>query len=282
MADLGPRQPPLLTTVPEAVPEILAIDWQQPWLAPLRRLGEPLAVEVSQIGLVAALNAAVTDAHRLAAGRLQFDAQTVLPRGVAYESFIHRTARVPTRDNLHDFFNGLSWLHHPVLKRQLNEVQAVQLARGRAGTGRGAARDVATLLDENGALLEAPLSLVEALRDRDWRALFETRRAAWADARLELFGHALLEKLISPRKAITAHVWIVSNSGSASLSERAAEAICANGVLSVRLAGLPVAGVPGWCDANAAPGFYQDASVFRPLKETAAREPLLSSTGACF
>lgn len=264
------------------VSEVSAIDWGQPWLAPLRHIGEPLAVEVLRIGLVPALNAAVSDLHRLAAGRLRFDAQTALPSGVAYESFIHRTACVPTRDNLHDFFNGLSWLLHPVLKRQLNQVQAMQLAQGTVGIGRGAARDVATLLDENGAFLEAPMTLVEALHDHDWGALFETRRAVWADARMELFGHALLEKLMAPRKAITAHVWIVSGTGSGSLTERVAEAISTEGILSVRLVALPVAGVPGWCEGNADPGFYQDASVFRPPKKTAAQGPLWSSTKACF
>ena len=29
---------------------------------------------------------------------------------------------------------------------------------------------------------------------------------------------------------------------------------------------LPVLGVPGWWPANEAPGFYDDAQVFRPLR----------------
>lgn len=257
------------------MPDVSAIDWRRPWFAPLRRLGEPLAAEVTRIGLVPALNAVVTDAHRSAAGRLQFEPQAVLPRGVAYETFIHRTARVPTRDNLHDFFNGLSWLLYPVLKRTLNEVQAEQLARGHSGAGRGTVRDVATLLDENGAFVQAPPVLIQALRDRNWQALFDTGRAAWADARFELFGHALLEKLMRPRKAITAHVWVVSEPGQDLLGERAAATIRAQGVLAVRLEALPVAGVPGWCRENADPDFYRDTGVFRPPKETAARGPLL-------
>jgi hypothetical protein len=40
--------------------------------------------------------------------------------------------------------------------------------------------------------------------------LFVTQRELWAEARLLLFGHALLEKLVTPRKPITAHVLLTS------------------------------------------------------------------------
>ncbi|HEY1393560.1 MAG TPA: DUF3025 domain-containing protein, partial [Methylibium sp.] len=95
---------------------IAAIDWSRHWLAPYRALGARLAREVAAGAPVAqALNAApaVHDAAvpQLAAGPLRFVPQTELPDGEAYEAYIHRTACVPTRDNLHDFFNGLVWLH---------------------------------------------------------------------------------------------------------------------------------------------------------------------------
>jgi hypothetical protein len=49
-------------------------------------------------------------------------------------------------------------------------------------------------------VLDAPPALWEALVARDWHALFVTRRALWSEARLLVFGHALLEKLVTPRK----------------------------------------------------------------------------------
>ena len=138
-----------------------------------------------------------------------FVAQQSLPSGEPYEAFIARTGCVPTRENAHDLFNGLAWLVHPALKARLNALQVEQLERAGVGAVRGVVRDALTLFDENAAWLQAPASLIDALRRRDWPTLFVARRALWTEARLELFGHALLEKLLQPRKAITAHVWVV-------------------------------------------------------------------------
>ena len=244
------------------------VDWSRPWLAGWREAGVALEAQVRRDGLVAALNAAAGGRIALRSGCLRFVDQGVLPAGEAYEAFIDRTACVPTRANLHDFFNGLAWLRHPALKRRLNELQAERLAAGGLGPTRGAVRDALTLFDENAALLQAPPVLVEALRARDWHALFVVHRAAWADARLELFGHALIEKLNRPRKPITAHVWV--------LPREPADATCAAARLARELAAphlvgrpflaLPVLGVPGWWAGNEAPGFYRDATVFRPAR----------------
>ena len=229
-------------------------------------------------GLVAALNAAATDDMVLGAGRLQFVAQAALPAGEAYEAFIARTACVPTRDNLHDLFNGLVWLGFPALKRRLNELQAAAIAQAAPGDPRGAVRDALTLFDENAALLQAPPVLVEALRRRDWHALFIAHRGAWIDARLTLFGHALMEKLTRPRKAITAHVWLIEappgDGGAALVPGLTPELLAAKPFLP-----LPALGVPGWWVPNEHPAFYRDAAVFRlergyPEKKTAASRPL--------
>ena len=247
-------------------PALVPIDWSQPWLAPLRELGEPLAQRAGVEGVVAALNAA---AHvlpvALAAGPLRFVAQSALPAGVAYETFIARTASVPTRDNLHDFFNGLMWLAHPALKRRLNELQAQQLAlptNAVAAIGRrGAVRDALTLFDENAAWWQAPSVLVDALRQRDWTALFITHRAAWREARLTLFGHALIDKLTRPRKAITAHVWVVPEG--VEVQTYLLAALVPERMTKRAHLPLPVLGVPGWWADNEATDFYRDAAVFR-------------------
>ena len=248
-------------------PDALApIDWSQPWLAPLRALGEPLARRASEEGVVAALNAAARILPvSLATGPLCFVMQSALPAGHAYETFIARSASVPTRDNLHDFFNGLMWLVHPALKRRLNELQARQLelpATVLAGSGRrGAVRDALTLFDENAAWWQAPSVLVSALRRRDWTTLFITHRAAWREAHLTLFGHALIDKLTRPRKAITAHVWVVPEGVEVQtylLAALAPERMTKRSHLP-----LPVLGVPGWWADNEAANFYRDAAVFR-------------------
>ncbi|MFS9669939.1 DUF3025 domain-containing protein, partial [Klebsiella pneumoniae] len=75
--------------------------------------------------------------------------QDALPAGAAYEAHIAATGQVPTRDNLHDFFNALIWLHWPRAKAALNARQARAITQDGIGAARGTVRDAATLFDEN-------------------------------------------------------------------------------------------------------------------------------------
>ena len=235
------------------------IDWSRPWLAPLRERGLAIAQQAWRGSLLDALNAASHADVRVAAGCVRFVDPALQPAGEAYEAFVARTACVPTRNNLHDFFNALVWLGLPAWKRRLNELQAGQIALSGVAATRGPVRDALTLFDENGALLQAPQALVDALRARDWSTLFVTRRALWAEARLVLFGHALMEKLDSPRKPITAHVWVLPESADGSLPDLLTpEWLAARPFLP-----LPVLGVPGWWPGNEDAGFYADTAVFR-------------------
>ncbi len=239
-----------------------------PWLAPYRARGRGVALDVlAGMPVHQALNAALRSAPVPMPGerRLRFVAQSELPGAEAYEAFIARTACVPTRDNPHDLFNGLVWLTYAPLKRHLNALQAQQIAQRGIGPTRGAVRDALTLFDENGAWWQAPAVLVDALRRRDWHALFIHHRAAWQDSRLTLFGHALLEKLTQPRKAITAHVWPVPEGVDAQdlLLRTLDPAALAGGPCLA----LPVLGVPQWWPANQQPGFYDDTRIFRPAAD---------------
>lgn len=102
---------------------------------------------------------------------------------------------------------------------------------------------------------------MNALREREWNRLFVAQRDQWQSAALVIFGHALLEKLMQPRKAITAHVWVTDDLTDEGLaSSLAPERLTAKLFLP-----LPVLGVPGWWKANTEPGFYDDADVFRPV-----------------
>ncbi|MBW8829657.1 MAG: DUF3025 domain-containing protein [Burkholderiales bacterium] len=244
-----------------------AIDWQRPWLSPYRGLGmSACALLDAQRSVAEALNELAQPAPRLAAGSLRFVAQHELAPDEAYESFIARTGCVPTRDNLHDLFNGLVWLVFPQIKRRLNELQAEQIAQMGVRATRGSVRDALTLFDENAALWQMSEAMFESLRSRDWSTLFITRRVDWSDARLTLFGHALLEKLVMPRKAITAHVWPVTPGAdldSFALNELRAERLAAKPWLPLPVLG--VLGVPGWWSENESPMFYDDRHVFRVL-----------------
>ncbi|MBV7540181.1 DUF3025 domain-containing protein [Acidovorax sp. sic0104] len=246
-----------------------AIDWSAPWLAPWRGRGLPVARQVqggSPVGQ--ALQAAMPgDAP------VVFAAQSELPGGMAYEQYIRDTRRVPTRDNLHDFFNGLVWLHFPQAKRRLNELQAQAIAADGVQAVRGPLRDALTVFDENGALLQAPDALWDALTARDWQRLFVDLRPLWGHARLVLFGHALMEKLVAPRKPMVAHVYrvpiaidLIARDALADLDGWLAHAVQPATWAAKPFVPLPVLGVPGWWPANEAPGFYADAQVFRPAR----------------
>ncbi|MGJ7608591.1 DUF3025 domain-containing protein [Variovorax sp. LT1R20] len=236
-----------------------AVDWAQPWLAPYRAHGEAAAQAMSDTSVASALQAIKPPSAP------DFVHQDNLPAGQAYEAHIFQTRTVPTRDNLHDFFNGLVWLAFPESKRRLNELQAAEIARTGIGATRGPLRDALTLFDENGAVLDAPPALWEALVARDWHTLFVTRRAQWSDARLLVFGHALLEKLVVPRKAATAHVLLPDAAHSNTLDDAAlARRLGPDWLAQKPFVPLPVLGVPGWCAGNVSAEYYDDPKVFRP------------------
>jgi hypothetical protein len=241
------------------------LDWQQQWLEPWREPGERVAHAIAAGTLChEALN-------REPAAPRRFVPQSDLPDGQAYEQFIFETGTVPTRDNLHDFFNGLCWIRFPLTKKKLNQMQAAEIAAAGVAPLRGPVRDALTVFDENAAFLSAPPPLWDALVDRDWQRLFVDLRPLWPQARPVLFGHALLEKLVHPRKAITAHVYLTQPATHSIASMAALDAWVAQDLSAGKLAGkpfapLPVLGVPGWWPENENFSFYDDSDVFRPRK----------------
>jgi hypothetical protein len=249
------------------------IDWSAPWLTHLREKGEFAAKQAHlDTPLHETLNQCLTSPVR-------FVSQSSLPNGVAYEQFIFDTQQCPVRNDLHDFFNGLYWDRFPLTKARLNQLQAEQIAQIGSVKQRGAVRDAVTVFDENGALLIAPPELWNALIAMDWHRLFVTLRPLWQQARLVPFGHALLEKLVHPRKPITAHVYItqftIENIAVEAINTLAtavfysnldtyiAADLSAEKLASKPFAPLPILGVPNWWAANENPQFYDDDNVFR-------------------
>ena len=197
---------------------------------------------------------------------VEFVPQATLPAGTAYEAFIFDNAQVPTRENAHDFFNGLCWLRFPHTKRRLNQLQAQAIARDGVQAQRGPLRDALTLFDENAALLLATPAIWQALQAKDWQALFVTHRADWAQAQLVLFGHASLEKLMQAYKGITVHVLnapLPTPMGDVEIDSWLCQLLHEDWLQTKPFMPLPVLGVPGWWSANENPDFYTDKTVFR-------------------
>ena len=241
---------------------VLPVDWDRAWLTPWREVGQPVALAIDG---GAAFHEALNRAH---GAPRQFVPQSALPAGQAYEQFIFDSGNVPTRDNAHDFFNGLCWIRFPLTKEKLNQLQASQIAAAGVAPLRGPVRDALTVFDENAAFLSAPQPLWDALLARDWRKLFVELRPLWQKAHLVLFGHALLEKLVDPRKVITAHVYRAqpAMNSIAELDAWVAQDISADRLAAKPFTPLPVLGVPGWWPENENFSFYDDSFVFRPRR----------------
>ena len=246
------------------------IDWQRPWLAPLAVSGHRAQARAVEAGSVAqALN------HSAAGGTdMHFVPQSALPAGRPYEAFIHAERQVPTRDNLHDFFNGLVWLHYPQLKRRMNQLQAQAIARQGVGARRGPVRDALTVFDENGAVLLAPEALWQALLARQWQRLFVELRPLWGQAQLLIVGHALLEQLVQPRKPLTAHVYRPRRpwDGGQAVDAWLAQDLEAEHLGRKPFTPLPVLGIPGWWAENENFSFYDDSFVFRSARPAQATQ----------
>ncbi len=264
------------------------IDWTRPWYDAVRPTFDSLGPGADGDGnFCAAFNA---NAARLGLQNhhglpIRFVPQAELPPNTAYEEFIGASGCVPTRENLHDFFNGLVWQTFPLIKRELNALQAAQIAAAGVGKSRGPARDAATIFDENAALLmvrddAAGQALVEGLRAHRWHDTLHTQRALFGEnghVQVWLFGHALMEKLVAPRKAITAHTRVLFapdawfalgwDDRRAWIDMQLAGLLAAEGLTTAAFTPLPVLGVPGWWPQQDA-AFYLDETVFRPRRKT--------------
>lgn len=259
------------------------IDWDRPWFLPFSSVGKLLA-NTTNWRAEANKHAARQTLLNHRGLPIVFIPQESLSSRVQYESQISMTGEVPSRDNLHDFFNALIWLTFPKTKARLNELQAhclsIQPLRHDKFGRRGPIRDAATVFDENAALLiTSDNSLIASLREHEWLSLFQERRGEFErNCEVLIFGHALLEKLTSPYKAVTAHVWPIKISSQARpqpLGERISFAdshlsdALSSSITTKSFLHLPILGVPNWWDQQDS-NFYADTSVFRPKKLVAA------------
>jgi len=276
--------------VDEPAPSRMSDDWSQPWFDAVR--GGLRAVGADALGGRWQACLEWLDACAIERGLVNENGQPlrfVDARSVhaqAYEEHIWRTGQVPTRTGAsgawHDLLNALVWLAFPATKARLNRLQAQAIAAHGIGSRRGGLRDAATLFDENAVLfVTRDPDFAGALRRFEWRALFVDGRQRFArDVHVIGFGHALLDKLRRPYKAVCAHAWViageepwarVAHAASAGAQASLVEAldrplagtIDAESLRPDAFCPLPVLGIPGWWAANARPGFYDDAAVFR-------------------
>jgi hypothetical protein len=222
-------------------------------------------------------------------GKLSFEAQ--------YEPRCYLTGEVPTRaDNWHDLLNALVWLTFPKSKAVLNarHYDALMEEMAIGNTGRGAVRDVNTLLDESGVIVVyADAELGALLRDFQWKELFWQRREqamaghfdiAFSPERSRrvrtgmgfyLFGHGLYEKALQPYVGMTGKGLLLAVEQAffswplaqqlTHLDSLLAEYLSApEHCRSTRdLSPVPLLGVPGWTADNCSETYYDNTAYFR-------------------
>jgi Protein of unknown function (DUF3025) len=216
-----------------------------------------------------------------------------------YEQYIFETRRIPTRNNVHDLFNGLVWLRFPNTKRLLNrlhvsEIEKQQLEKQVIRTSlqnnRTRLRDKLTLWDEGGLIwLSTRRDLTMMLQAKQWQRLFvENRQAVEQHVRCIIFGHAIYEKLLNPYLAITANshcLWVneamlhqVDWGAYGEVDQYLADAIhttiAQQQVGHINFYPLPVMGIPGWHADNHLPAFYDNEQVFRSGVGQKIRQPI--------
>jgi len=195
--------------------------------------------------------------------------KALLADGLHYEERIARLGAVATRaENWHDLFNAFVWLRHGAIKRALNARQVAEIAV-MGPRERSRPQCALTHFDEAGMVVRLrDAAMLAAWDTHDWHGLFWTHRDAWlaGDARVDVFGHALLEHALTPGKLLVGKALVVMGEGDA--LARCADAIASGEVLRdpLELRPLPVSGVPGWHPDTGDETFYTTAACFQPLR----------------
>jgi hypothetical protein len=205
-------------------------------------------------------------------GKLSFEAQ--------YEPRCYLTGGVQMREhNWHDLLNALVWLIFPKTKAVLNarHYHALLEERAAGNTGRGAVRDVNTLLDESGVIVVYTDSQLAALlRNFKWKELFWQRREQVRTSMgFYLFGHGLYEKALQPYIGMTGQGLLIKVEQEffswppaqqlKHLDNQLGDYLAmAEHCRSTRdLSPVPLLGVPGWVAGNNSAAYYDNTTYFR-------------------
>lgn len=184
-----------------------------------------------------------------------------------YEVRAFQTGCVETRAaNLHDFFNALAWLAFPRTKARLNALHAAAIPSEQGRRGR--LRDLLTLFDEGGAIIECDdRELVELMAQFRWKELFWcNRERVRASMKVTVLGHAVLEKALQPWPGITCKALVIAQGSAPDIAADRWLSTLAPDAAPGQLQTVPVFGYPGWHAGSDQARFYEDRRYFRPFR----------------
>lgn len=205
-----------------------------------------------------------------------------------YEPRIFLRGEIQTRqENWHDFFQVLIWRMFPRSKTALNQLHYTAIKRRVTGREpkikqRSAMENVLTQFDEcGGIILSTSESLLNDIKNHAWKKLFwENRESIARQLKCIVFGHALLEKGLSPYVGMTAHcVMLHLDSGIFDMADQdlvpQIDHLLSTHLLETRelqtpadLQPFPLLGLPGWHCENQHESFYDNVRYFRPARRT--------------
>jgi hypothetical protein len=275
------------TRIDALVPWHGDFDTEQPLFAPLRPLLQPFRRNAEWPGLEtyqALLDAQAEPIRTQHGAALKIVPQEGRPDHFEqhYAPRIYLSGEIQTRTrNWHDFFQFLTWFIFPCTKAVINAIHILR-ARVRIEGGdvgrRSPMENMLSLFDEGGAvLLSSDESLLQLVRDFNWKALFWERRAELKEKfDCVTFGHAMYEKALAPYLGMTANTILLKvdeDYFALLLAERLAyidqqlAAIFETGERYTQprdLNPFPILGMPGWDPANADEAYYDNTAYFRP------------------
>lgn len=199
-----------------------------------------------------------------------------------YAPRIFFSGEIQTREqNWHDFFQFLTWMMFPRTKSVINSIH-IPAAEQRIKSGedlgkRSPVENMLSLFDEGGAvILSSDLSLLQLIRDFEWKTLFWERRAELKNKlSLVTFGHALYEKGLSPYIGMTSNSVLIHVDEKVITSDMSNKLKWIDQSLSTLfqdgkeyakprdLSPFPVLGLPGWHAENEDEKFYENKAYFR-------------------
>jgi len=157
-------------------------------------------------------------------------------------------------------------MRYPNTKAQIHALQYQQQSERlqKSQAKRTSLENWLTHFDECGAVIfSKEAKWLEAFRAHQWKHLFWENRSIFDEKiKIVIFGHGVLEKCLNPYIGLTAKAWLVHDwpDNIDDFLSSNLKNIAGN----VRLAPLPVLGVPGWDPRNQRADFYDNQDYFRP------------------
>jgi hypothetical protein len=209
---------------------------------------------------------------------LNLDFQFILQQSdTQYEAEIYLHNRVPMRpSNWHDFFNNLTWLIFPNMKRALIEV-AQHAAHSDKPKQRTPKQNVLAHFDECGIVIcSDDKTIFNQIKNFEWKNLFwENKQRLIQHCHPVITGHGILEKGLTPYIGMTAKALFLTVPNdyftySALDKLKYVDTGIAQIILSNHfpddpkaLSPFPVLGLPEWHLENSNEVFFENENYFR-------------------